>query len=347
MPQRVKTQIVREVFSDSMPKNRNEAEDELRSYFDHSIVGKNKYADKTAVHLAAESVADSLYGGEHGNELFAIFPADFIASQHAFAFNTGESNWTFTKPCPELNWNDVSVWPKKFGGGISLDAGVTFLPKSILVDPETGSRYVSEEREGRRVQIEDSELSTLVTKYFSNPDYLTDELVANDITGTEEQVRLVRQSLIELGLHNRAEQLLGELGYSYLIKSICSTIVKSSLSGRGQNIIDELRSSRLLNKVLSKENGGVPAEDFWNQYFIKYPNRKPKHIIYYDGSPEEAVSQLFVDYGIRPNNSKSEPLLGFEENLVRDIAADARSNPEREMIDTLCNQILDEMFPEQ
>lgn len=119
------------------------------------------YPDKTAVHFAAQLVADDYYGGESGNEVFFIYPSDVIASQHDFAFNGGEKD--FTQPQSETKWNDVFVWPQTVeNSGIPIDAGMVFLPKSTPVDPETGSKYASEikmvDGEEKRVMVEDNEL---------------------------------------------------------------------------------------------------------------------------------------------------------------------------------------------
>src|SRR6185503_4609999 len=97
------------------------------------------YPDKIAVHFAAQMVADQFYGGERNNEVFFVYPSDFIASQHEYAFNGWEKD--FTKPQSETKWNDVFVWPSNLENpGISVDAGLVFLPDHTPVDPETGSK---------------------------------------------------------------------------------------------------------------------------------------------------------------------------------------------------------------
>lgn len=344
MPEKVKNELKREVFSESEPTSREDAEKALHLYFNHSLASAPYFPDKTAVHLAAETVADSLYGGESGNEVFVVFPADFIASQHAFAFNTGEAGWTFTKPLDSLKWNDVFVWTDKFGGGISLDSGITFLPKTTMVDPETGSRYASETQEGQQTQIEDEKIISTVLDHFSKPGYFDDTLDRDDFSVKQEQIDVVKQSLITLGLYERAEELLGEQGCYDLTRSISRMLLNKESTDKASAIVELLKSKRLTNKLMSAENNGVEAEQFWEQYFVKYPNRRPKHVVFYDGNPEEAVNSLLKQNDVRPKSSKSEPLLGFDKNLVENLSDDPRSNPGREAIDSLCEEILDEMF---
>ncbi len=345
MPQKVKNELKREVFSESESTSREDAEKALHLYFNHSLASAANFPDKTAVHLAAETVADSLYGGESGNEVFVVFPADFIASQHAFAFNTGDADWKFTEPLDSLKWNDVFVWTDTFGGGISLDAGITFLPKTTVVDPETGSRYASEVQEGHRTQIEDEKIISTVVDHFSKPSYFDETLNRNDFSIEQDQIDEVKQSLITLGLYDRAEELLGKQGCYDLTRSISKILLDKESTDKASAIVELLKSERLTNKLMLAETNGVEAEQFWEQYFVKYPNRRPKHVVFYDGNPEEAVNSLFRQNNVQPKISKSEPLLGFDKNLVENQSDDPRSNPGREAIDTLCEEILAEMFP--
>ncbi len=106
-----------------------------------------KVADETAVHLAADRVLDHMYGGETGNQVFAVYPSDMIASQYDFSFNGGHLGQSFSKELPEgeEKWNDIFVWDKgdPMKTELPLDAGIVFLPRQTLVDPKTGSKYAS------------------------------------------------------------------------------------------------------------------------------------------------------------------------------------------------------------
>lgn len=103
-----------------------------------------QYADMfTAMHFSAEEVDTLHWGAEQGNEIFMIFPADFIASQFPFSFlsNLGQGYYAqpgFRGTPGESVYNDLYIWSNT---GILLDAGVVFLPKDVLVDPQTGSTY--------------------------------------------------------------------------------------------------------------------------------------------------------------------------------------------------------------
>lgn len=103
---------------------------------------RKHFHNKTAIHLAVEQVLGGIYGGERGNEVFVIYPSAHIASQYMF------KNWghDLLNPQDSSNaaHNDVYVWNRWKEGeeaGMSIDAGVVFLPKNATVDPETGSLY--------------------------------------------------------------------------------------------------------------------------------------------------------------------------------------------------------------
>ena len=173
----------------------------------HNILNQpdGYWRDRTSVHFMANAIGDKYYGAEDDNEIFFIYPADVLASQCYTTTDLGSTeDYAYQKakglvPGKKADvHNDYSVMPRE--NGIPLDAGLVFLPKNILVNPENGSKY----------QTYDGENSVLA----------------------------------------------------------------------------------------SVENGGVRAEQYWEQYFTEHPESRPAHIIYYDGSPERAVRDLLKAEGI-------------------------------------------------
>lgn len=152
-------------------ENESEAETRFNNLLNFSFGSAPKYPDKTAVHFAAQVVADDYYGGEEDNEVFFTYPSDFLASQYNFAFNGWEKD--FTKPQSEKKWNDVFIWPNSLKDpGISVDAGVVFLPEKVQVDPVTGSKYASEiknvDGKDRRVMVENTDLVNKFNNWATN-----------------------------------------------------------------------------------------------------------------------------------------------------------------------------------
>ncbi len=95
--------------------------------------------DKSAIHFSSNEVLNSIYGSETGNEIFLLFPSDFIASQYAFGISDTEKDISKKPHGSEKKWNDIWVWTEK--GQISINAGIVFLPKDARVNPYTGSKY--------------------------------------------------------------------------------------------------------------------------------------------------------------------------------------------------------------
>jgi len=75
-------------------ENEETSKQRLDANIHNSLGGAPKYPDKTAVHFAAQIVADGYYGGEKSNEAFFLYPTDVLASQHDYAFNGSEKKFT-------------------------------------------------------------------------------------------------------------------------------------------------------------------------------------------------------------------------------------------------------------
>lgn len=199
------------------------------------------WRDRTSVHVSKNSVSDNNYGAESGNEVFYVFPADVIASQVAVSrglSSVGERGngvkneinvrtSSGEKRIPDITksaHNDISIY---IDDKLPVDAGIVFLPKNTIVDPHTGSRYLS--------------------------------------YGTEEQTGL----------------------------------------------------------LASRRMGGIPAKEYWENYFREHPQEKPAHIIYYDGDPQAAVAKNLAENDIYlggngDTSEKDGENLGFEEKIAWD-----------------------------
>src|SRR5690606_22818361 len=118
----------------------------FESTLNQQAAAAEPYPDDASIHFATGKVLDTFYGGEQGNQVFAVFPADVIASQYNFSFNDGGKTTFDAHENDE--WNDLFVYPNDTSDpGIDLDVGLVFLPKSTVVDKETGSQYQIAERE--------------------------------------------------------------------------------------------------------------------------------------------------------------------------------------------------------
>lgn len=307
-----------------------QAKQKLDSLLHFHLASAPKYPDKTAVHFAAQLVADSYYGGESSNEVFFIYPSDVLASQHAFAFNGWGKD--FTRPQSETKWNDVFIWPDTVDNpGVPIDAGMVFLPKSTPVDPETGSKYASEVKvvdgQEKRVMVEDTELVGAFVEWGKK---LDDQSPIRQAFNTyKEERNYYRQQELSKDCFVVCVNELQGLGFG----TDASAALASELIG--DMYYRESYDDEVLLHVITgsgaqwkRAENTVPSKEYWESYFAKNPDLRPKHVQYYDGDPTTAVLEFQQQNGIgKADTSKTEgQLLGFDDRHVTDMQNDPRSN---------------------
>lgn len=303
-----------------------------------------KYPDKTAVHFAAQVVANDYYGGETGNEVFFIFPSDVIASQYTFAFNGWQKD--FTKPQSETKWNDVFVWPQNVDNpGVPVDAGMVFLPASARVDPETGSKYASEIKmiDGKetRVMVEDSELIDAFQKW-GGQDFKDSVTAQAYTTYKSEQDYYSRQTLLNAFV-NVCSSELQNLGFDQSGSIALTDELLNELAYR-----DELTDDNLLHIIhdsgahWKRAENSVSSKEYWEQYFSKHPDHKPAHIQYYNDDPTTAVFEFQKENGIGAGTPTDleDPLLGYEDQHITDMEHDPRANRGYQELVNMAQQII-------
>lgn len=294
------------------------AKKRLDAQLHFSLASAPTYPDKTAVHFAAQVVANSYYGGETSNETFFIYPSDALASQHDFAFNGWEKD--FTKPQSEMKWNDVFIWPNSLeNSGIPIDAGIVFLPNSTLVDKNTGSKYaselVTEEGKEKRVMIEDK---ALVDAFIGWGTCLNDKGSAVQKAFSEyKEAKYWDKEFMERGLIRTISGELQGLGFGEDAAWSLSSKVFSELYWR-QDYNEELLANmvRESGAQWARAKDTVTAKEYWETFFSTNPNLKPKHVVFYDGSPTSAVLEFQQKngIGIADTSAKEGNLLGFDDH---------------------------------
>ncbi|MBU2524565.1 hypothetical protein KKG71_05225 [Patescibacteria group bacterium] len=330
-------------------ENEEEATKRFDSQLHWSLASAPTYPDKTAVHFAAQLAADDYYGGEKQNEAFFVFPSDVIASQHNFAFNGWEKD--FTHPQSETKWNDVFIWPNsQENPGISIDAGVAFLPEKVQVDPNTGSKYASEVKSidgvDKKVMIEDvglknkfnewakelndeSEVIKFARAYYNERSYDAQKYMGETFD------RMCLEEIVKLGFDtDSARMILPSLTQSIMYWN------KDVPEGKFQEIIDGSSAK------YKKAENTIPAKEYWEDYFSKNPDLKPKHIIYYDGDPTNAVYKFQQENNIgSADTSKVDgQLLAFDDHHITDMTNDPRANIGHQELVNLGNRIIKEHY---
>lgn len=323
------------------------AKERFSALMNFSFGAAPKYPDKTAVHFAAQTVADDFYGAEKGNEVFFIFPSDVVASQNDFAFNGWEKD--FTRPQSELKWNDVFVWPDD-KRGIELNAGLVFLPERTMVDPDTGSRYASETKivdgKEKRVMIEDQ---GRVNKFLEWGKRMVDpeDSLFKLLQEYKTEKRYNRQQDLKEDWYGLCVKSLAEFGFQ---DDTAFQLAQRTLSSSYD--VDGL-SSEKLEEVIRRVEGNwklaenpINSKDYWELKFVREPGKRPKHVVYYSGDPNTAVYKLQQQNGIGRADVSGQygKLLGFDDKFVDDMLLDPRANRDRDELTKIGLGLIEKKF---
>ena len=317
-------------------------EEELHS----QVAAAEPYPDGGSVHFATGKVLDEMYGGERDNQVFALYPADVIASQYAFSFNDG--NTTSFGAHKSDEWNDLFVYPHGAADpGIALDAGLVFMPKSTMVDRETGSQFQVAEREFDYGWTVDSSMmpvidSALVSRFRAFLDDLSDtEKGSNEKKSLNEYRAAFSAGLEKIGMDQESVKSLSNEAYLFI-----------GVDGR----IDTAAFNAVMKEILygqpyfwKKAEDAVPAEQYWEEYFATHPEERPKHVLYYDGDPNQAVEYFLAKNNITNETSPDmqRPYLGYEDHAVIDTKNDRRAYPGYEEAIATAKAAIDSYFAER
>lgn len=326
-----------------------ENEDEALKRFDtrlHQSMGAAPtYPDHTSTHLAAQIASDRYYGGETNNEVFFVYPSDVLASQYPFAFNGWEKD--FTHPQGETKWNDVFIWTDPGKPGVPVDSGVVFLSKDTKVDPNTGSKYASE-------IIKDEQGQDLRIPVYDEPLLKKFENWVNELTSESPIIKAIGEAYKGNNSGGFDRVLRDEMrSIGVPEDSMESLIIMSGLSQdmflfgekhpTNNKYIDDFKSS---NAKYKRSETTIASNEYWEKYFAEHPEQRPKHIVYYNGDPTNAIYRFQQENHIgSANTSKVDgQLLGFDDNHVVDMANDPRSNIGHQELVNLGNKIIREHY---
>jgi len=338
-------EFVTQFFSESTEISVEEAKERFHKFLNFGLASAPKYADITATHFAAQIVSDVYYGGEADNEVMFVYPSDVLASQYPYAFNGWEK--TFTEAQSETKWNDVFVWTDPNNPGVPVDSGVVFLPLNTQVDPETGSKYASEEVEiegnPTRKLLKDNDLEEMFIRWSGDLgqeiyDVVEDYKAERNYFDRRDKERLARtviqSAILQLGFPEDVVLRLGSRVFSELL----------SWGKTSSEDITELLEQT--GAVFKRPENAIPSKDYWEDYFSKNPHLRPAHVYYYDGSPTTGVYNFLQENGIGSADTSKEEgsLLGFDDNHVLDMESDSRSNQGYDELLAKANRRIDEIF---
>jgi hypothetical protein len=249
------------------------------------------FSDRNSIHVSAEEVSDAFYGAETGNEFFIIHPSLHVASQYKFSGALNISGGDVH--------NNSWIWTGE-KDGMNADAGIVFLPRDVLVDRNTGSRYFLDEERKPKLNKEGRDM---LTRFINDDNF-------NDFVARALSVLGSLKTNIE-GL----EKLDTELSENFGISNNClrtAILNYFNLESLQTGDIDSVLESAGLMFIESQDT--IPAQQFWDKYFDANPESRPSKIVYYNGDPTEAFKRWKEENGLDKKSGSSD--MGFPENRV-------------------------------
>lgn len=318
-------------------KNKEEA----LSAFDGYIEGSDTYADRSAIHFATEDVADAYYGGETGNEIFIVYPSAFIASQYYFwgrLQDGGGGDY----------WNDQRVWTNE-NKGISLDAGIVFIPAEAKVDQKTGSRYkICDGKPIKNEKMIAFLKQILLSEEFGNFIKLFNEIKKTYSTWDKKEMSIREQKIENLKLEfssklNISNPIILETFLDYVSLDSLNKIKEND---GNNNFIDELTEKTLTKVAVLYEEAenAITSKEFWENYFSKNPERRPSKIVYYLGTnPTKALLEWRKQQKI--GKEANDQHIGFSEH---NVSYESRfSDPIRQRFVNIALKIIDDYYKDK
>lgn len=310
--------------------NRKAALGRIHGQFNAAVIGDpHAFADSSAIHLAAEEVADSFYGSERGNEIFFAFPSAMIASQYEFSGDLSKA----------VNNNDQFVWPD-VEKGLPLDAGIAFIPEDAKVDRESGSKYYLDQN--KRTLPSEGIHEILKARFGEKPGFVQDLVrEADKADGLEpaEQIKKIQDVFRDYGIQNMDSAKC--LTDKNLRRKLVETWGAEDEKSKYEEILTKHFQDNDLSPYKLAENS-VSSQQYWEEYFQKHPEARPKHIVYYaGGDPTKALYEWREKNGISKRSGESN--LGFSENEVSKKTKNEDETQQRFI--SIAHKLVDKHFP--
>lgn len=319
--------------------SKEEARNRVQEMANHEKQGQGSYADKAAVHFAAEEVADAYYGSERGNEIFLAYPSAFIAQLYYFEGNieSGGSD----------KWNDVWVWANE-ERGLDVDAAIIFLPADAAVDPATGSRYKIDE-EGKA--IKNAKYIEGASRFVQASNFLEMAQEIRTIGFTLQFQHHEPQKEYELNsFRDRLQTQYGIVDHrlqnalcdaSFLrTRQIYRELEEQGKPDPGQSAQEHIRNVLKQAGIYYEEaEQTISSQEYWEAYFEEHPDEQPSKIVYYTGGNPTAALQNWKEY----SGAKRNKILDFfPDKKVSSSSPQATAGMDR--FQSLAKKVIDDYF---
>ncbi len=278
------------------------------------------FADRTALHLATEEVADAHYGAETGNEIFFAYPSAFIASQYVFSGQLAKADGGYH--------NNQWVWANE-DRGLDINTGIVFIPEETLVDRRTGSKYeLDENLQPKQNTKIVNEIKTIISrdsfkKFAEQHAKILGETTVNinrmwsDEESSDYMLRQFRPTFDEIrrvlseqfGINDQGMQRI-LLDYGFLRNA------QGFDAANGDTHLDFI-SDRVTELGFKFEPAKytVSAQEYWETYFKDHPEQRPSKVVYYKGDdPTRALKNWRKENKLFKGSNELD--LGFSENRL-------------------------------
>lgn len=306
-------------------ETKQEAEERLQQSLSSAFDG---YADRAAVHVATEAVADHYYGSERGNEIFLAFPSAHVAAEHNFIGQLAEAR--------DLKHNDTWILQDdNLDKGMNINAGVVFIPAEARVDQKTGSRYELDEM---RRPVSNEVVRNQINDLLSNPELLqyANEVIDKNYTRTRTKEEL-KDSFNHLDPHLQ-DALAENISDIYFLSGYQDNLAELERR-KGDAIASIMEHSGMRFK---EAENTVSSQEFWETYFTEHPEQRPSKLEYYTGDdPTAALMKWKQKHGLTNNDAEVAYDVG---GRVDDIAKHKSENKDR--FKSIAQKIIDERFPD-
>ena len=302
---------------------------------------RETYRDSSAVHFAAEEVANEYYGSETGNEIFFAYPSAYIASRYYFSGKLHERGGGY--------YNDQWVYANE-ERGLDINAGIVFIPEDVRVSRTTGSRY---ELDADMHPAKREDLINAIEQCSHSDIFMGMATEARDALGDLPHGSTPPESILS-PFRRRLESEFGISDFR------CQTaILDYQTLDRLLNITDPNNKSldpiRPVAEQALQSNGilfaeaidTVSSKEFWESYFDAHQSSKPKKIVYYRASsPTEALDEWRAVYGI--GKVAGTPDIGFPENRIMDAATkETAIGSQTARFESLAREVITKFYDEK
>ncbi len=90
----------------------------------------------------------------------------------------------------------------------------------------------------------------------------------------------------------------------------------------------------------------ISAKKYWESYFEQHPEQKPRHLVFYDGTPTTAIHEFQTKHNIgqADTSEKEGDLLGFDDRHVLDMSKDPRAKRGYDELVAMAHKIIKEHY---